>query len=86
VVVKYVEPKRKIKLEQQAIVREFLNPELLDGVPAYFTRWMGGDDTIETREHLMEDVPKLLEKFEKARNIRWAQSPTTHKWSFKWDR
>jgi hypothetical protein len=42
--------------------------------PHYEVKWKGyndKDNTIEPREQLLEDVPKLVHKYEKEFNVYW---------------
>jgi hypothetical protein len=45
-----------------------------NGTPSYIVRWKyytEKDDTIEPRHQLLEDVPKLVKKFEKDYDVKW---------------
>jgi len=57
-------------------VSSLVRPVIQSGVRAYEVKWTGyrkkKDNTIEPRDKLMEDVPKMVEAFEKDNNVRWS--------------
>lgn len=57
------------------VVKKLVEPKVQRGVQGYIVRWRGykeADDTFEPREKLLEDVPKIVNKFEKQEGIKWS--------------
>ena len=55
-------------------ISKLIKPVIHNKKPAYLVRWKyyrASDDTIEPRDQLLEDVPKLVRKFEKDHNVKW---------------
>jgi len=62
------------KKKDKFTISKLIKPVFKDKEPAYFVRWKyyrAGDDTIEPRSKLLEDVPKLVHKFEKDHAVKW---------------
>lgn len=71
---KITEIQNKIEKKDKYIVSKLLKPLFKNKQPAYSVRWKyytSKDDTIEPREQLLEDVPKIVHKFELEHNITW---------------
>lgn len=63
------------------IVQRLIRPSMKKGVQGFIVRWKGylaKDDTYETREQLMQDIPKTVQAFEKLHDVTWTVK------SFKW--
>lgn len=55
-------------------ISKLIKAVLRDKQPAYIVRWKGykqSDDTVEFRDDLLNDVPKLVHKFERDKNVKW---------------
>lgn len=62
-------------------IAKLIKPVFRDKKPCYVVRWKGygpNDDTIEPRDQLLEDVPKLVRKFERENEVIWY--PSSVKW------
>lgn len=57
------------------VVSRLIQPVILTGDRAYIVAWKGfrkkSDRTIQTREQLLEDVPKLVHEYERMHKINW---------------
>lgn len=70
----------KIKDTEKFTVSKLIKPVFFNKKPAYIVRWKyyrAKDDTTEPRENLLEDVPKLVRKYEKDHNVKWYET-TVH--------
>lgn len=89
----YVKPEREIELPEQWIIDFIKKPAVYrrkeaNGKwtikPGYVVKWIGGhDDTIERRDVLIKDVPKLIETFDKKHQVKWRQNKRDG-WAFTW--
>lgn len=64
-------------------ISKLIRPSIQDDKPGYIVRWKGfkpSDDTFEPRDNLIEDVPKLVNQFEKNNNVSWLSNGR-----FTWD-
>ena len=64
----------KIERTEKYKVSKLIRPVFKNKKPAYVVRWKyygEKDDTIEPRDQLLEDVPKVVKKFEKDHEIVW---------------
>ena len=56
-------------------ISKLIEPVLLNNKKAYIVAWKGyrktSDRTIEKRDYLIEDVPKLIHEYERSNNIDW---------------
>lgn len=71
---KVTEIQNKIEHPERYVVSKLVKPVFHNKKPAYVVRWKyytEKDDTIESREQLLEDVPKMVRKFEKDHNVTW---------------
>ena len=60
------------------IVQRLLRPSIRNGVPGYIVKWRGysiRETSFEPREQLMEDVPKVVQRFEADRQVNWLGNP-----------
>lgn len=58
-------------------ISKLIKAVIRNGKPAYIVRWKGykeSDDTVEMRDELIKDVPKLVNKFEKDNNVKWMKN------------
>ena len=56
-------------------VSKIVKPTIRNGVASYFVKWLGVKDlTIEPRSVLIEDIPKLIRRFEKTRKVVWTKN------------
>jgi hypothetical protein len=66
-------------------VKRILEPKLTHGEPSYLVKWeKRKTPEITLRENLKEDVPKLLERFEKANKVIWNKNKK-NEWEFSWN-
>jgi transposase InsO family protein len=71
---KVIDIKNKVNRSERYQISRLIKPVVRDKKPAYIVRWKGfkeKDDTVEFREQLMEDVPKLVRKYEKENVVYW---------------
>lgn len=74
-----------VTLPDQFIISSIVRPSVQNGERGYVVRWAGYKDPEWTGyDGLIEDVPKLIEAFEKQHKVEWKQHPQTEKWTFKW--
>ena len=79
---KVTEIQNKIEKTEKYTVSKLIKPVFRDKKPAYVVRWKyyrQKDDTIEFRDNLLEEVPKVVNKFEKDHNVEWLKTKV------KWD-
>lgn len=75
--VKHVE--NPIGLPEMYEISKLERPSISKGVHGYIVHWKGyKEKTFEPREQLVKDVPKIVEAFEKAHNVKWF--PTRYTW------
>lgn len=64
-------------------ISRLIRPVLENGVQKYEVKWTGyrkkKDNTTEPRAKLMEDIPKVVEKFEADNNVKWEADKVTFK-------
>ena len=71
--------------EEVLRVKRILQPKLTHGEPSYLVKWeKRKTPEITLRENLKEDVPKLLERFEKANKVIWSKNKK-NEWEFSWN-
>lgn len=76
--INYVE--NEIDEDEQFEISKLLSPAFKNGQQSYYVKWKGyKDPTIERRDLLMEDVPKLVKQFEKQHKVIWYQN------TFSWE-
>lgn len=72
--------------EKKFIVSKIIEPQVQNGQPGYIVAWKGylkaSDNTWEPRENLIEDVPKLVKKYETQFGY-WATNPKTNAHIFR---
>lgn len=74
-----------VQLPETYIISKLVRPSVQAGKRGYVVRWKGykeADDTWEPRDDLMQDVPKMVEKYERDNKVVWKQAVATKKWSF----
>lgn len=68
------EPK---KYKVSSLVRALIK----NGIPSYEVKWVGfrkkSDNTIEPREQLLADVPKMVKDYEEKHNVVWSNNKVT---------
>lgn len=65
------------EIEQWEVSR-LVKPTFKDGKKSYYVKWKGYRDlTIESRDKLMEDIPKMVKNFDKKNNVIWYDSRFT---------
>lgn len=55
-------------------VQRLIRPALRNGEQGYIVKWKGysyGEATFEPRTNLLEDVPKIVRRFEEEKNVKW---------------
>ena len=61
-------------------ISKLVAPSFKNGEPSFVVKWKGyKEPTVERKSKLMEDVPKLVKKFEKDHNVVWKKK------SFNWN-
>ncbi|PHR10140.1 MAG: hypothetical protein COB29_00955 [Sulfitobacter sp.] len=75
-VLKYIPSETKLKMAPLYIVSYLIKPlwRTIDGEKHKYwvVRWLGYKDaTYEAHNQLMEDVPKVVQRFELLRNVKW---------------
>lgn len=63
----------QIDIPEVFVISKIVEPSVQGGVGGYLIMWKGykGETTFQTRENLMEDVPKMIQKYESQNNIKW---------------
>lgn len=64
----------QIESDEEWEVSKIIKPSVINGIPGYIVRWKGykpSDDTFEPRDKLLEDIPKMINRFEKEHGIIW---------------
>lgn len=70
-----------INVPEKYIVSALVRPSVQKGVKGYIVSWKGyTEKTFEPRDQLIEDVPKIVNAFEKKKNVEWLANGR-----FKWD-
>lgn len=75
-----------VQLPETFIIGKFVRPALFNGTPGYLVHWKGfkeSEDTVEPRETLLVDVPKMVKQFEKKYSVVWTQGKNG-RWGYKW--
>lgn len=78
----------KIKKTEKFIVSKLLNPQIKNNKPHYEVQWKGykkSDNTIEPREQLLIDVPKLVRKYERENKIYFYKRKNNGRWDISKD-
>lgn len=69
------EVQKEIEQPARYKVSSLVRPVMRGGVRSYEVKWTNyrkaKDNTIEPREKLMEDVPKMVEKYEEEHKVKW---------------
>ena len=61
-------------------ISKLIKPAVLKGVQGYYVKWRGYKDyTFEPKDVLMEDIPKMVKRFDKKYNVIWNNN------KFTWD-
>lgn len=69
-----------IKVPEKYVVSSLLRPSVQKGVQGYVVKWKGYvETTFEPRDQLIEDVPKIVNAFEKKHQVEWLDNGR-----FKW--
>ena len=64
----------KIDNDELYIVSKIIEPKIIDGEKYYLIKWKGYSNkhnTYEPRNNLMEDIPKLIKRYEKEHKVIW---------------
>lgn len=70
----------KINEEEEFVVSRIIRPYMQNNKQYYLIKWKGYSDkynTYEPRNRLMEDIPKLINRFEKKHNVVWHKDKVT---------
>ena len=69
------EPQNKIQKVQKFVISKLVKPVIKDNKEYYEVQWKGyRDTTLEPRDVLLEDVPKMVNQFEKKNKIAFYDS------------
>lgn len=69
----------KIPDENFDIVSKLIKPLFDDGIRYYEVKWKyDKNTTLQTRDILMEDVPKLVSRYEKMHNVNWGKKTVVY--------
>jgi hypothetical protein len=69
------EPQNKIQKVQKFVISKLIKPVIKDNKEYYEVQWKGyRERTLEPRENLLEDVPKMVNQFEKKNKIAFYDS------------
>lgn len=64
--------------EQQYEVSRVERPTIHNGKQSYVVKWKGYKErTIESRQKLVEDIPKMIKQFDKKHNVVWHEDRFT---------
>ena len=64
----------KIDNDELYIVSKIIEPKIIDGEKYYLIKWKGYSNkhnTYEPRNNLMEDIPKLIKRYDKEHKVIW---------------
>lgn len=68
------------------VISKIVKPMIISNVPHYVIRWKNyKETTAEPRDILMEDVPKLIRKFDKENGLKWYKLKNG-KWKFYYEK
>jgi hypothetical protein len=71
----YENPQKKIMNVQKLNISKLIKPVMNDDVAYYEVKWKGyNETTLEPREVLLKDVPKMVNQFEKKNKITFYEN------------
>lgn len=76
----YIEPEKKIEKEQLYEISKIVKPVMVKKgnqyIKSFQVSWKGyqGQDTIESMEQLMEDIPKVVQLYVKKYEVEWTKT------------
>jgi len=69
------DPQNKIEKVQKFVISKLIKPIIKDNTEYYEVQWKGyRETTLEPRENLLEDVPKMVNQYEKKNKIKFYDS------------
>ena len=69
------DPQNKIEKVQKFVISKLVKPVIKDNTEYYEVQWKGyRETTLEPREILLEDVPKMVSQYEKKNKIKFYDS------------
>ena len=69
------EPQNKIERVEKFVISKFIKPVIKDNKEYYEVQWKGyREHSLEPRDVLLKDVPKMLNQFEKKNKIKFYDS------------
>ena len=69
------EPQNNIQKVQKFVISKLIKPVVKDNKEYYEVQWKGyRERTLEPRENLLEDVPKMVNQYEKKNKIAFYDS------------
>ena len=69
------DPQNKIEKVQKFVISKLIKPIIKDNKEYYEVQWKGyREHTLEPRENLLEDVPKMVNQYEKKNKIKFYDS------------
>ena len=72
------EPQNKITKVEKFVISKLIKPVIQNNKVFYEVQWKGyKDTTLEPRELLLKDIPKMLNQFEKKNDINFYDSRNT---------
>lgn len=79
---------KKIEKVEKFVISKIVKPVIHNNTPSYEVAWKNykGQNTIEPRDNLLEDVPKMINKYEKEHDVLFYQNKKQKKWMFKIER
>ena len=64
------DPQNKIEKVQKFVISKLVKPVIKDNTEYYEVQWKGyRETTLEPRENLLEDIPKMVNQYEKKNKI-----------------
>lgn len=70
---------------EKFIISKLIKPMIINNVPHYVVKWKNyKETTAEPRDILMEDVPKIVRKFDKEYSLKWYKLKNG-KWKFYYE-
>jgi hypothetical protein len=69
------DPQNKIVKPTTFVVSKLIKPVIKDNEDYYEVQWKGyREHTLEPREYLLEDIPKMINQYEKKNKIKFNDS------------